>query len=53
MRKRKRKLGDEDNFAELANKFLDKPNIHRLKELSKTTLPMMGHLKWIGELGLE
>ncbi len=37
----------------IAIKAIDKPNIHRLRELAFTTLPMVGHVSRIGELVLE
>ncbi len=40
-------------IAKTAIKCLDKPNLHRLRELAYTTLPMIGHVSFIGELVLE
>ncbi len=37
----------------MAIKTIDKPNVHRLVELVRTTLPMIGHVSRVGELVLE
>ncbi len=37
----------------LAIKTLDRPNVHRLDELAYCTLPMIGHMSFVGELVLE
>ncbi len=37
----------------LAIRTIDKPNLHRLLELVRTTLPMIGHVSRIGELVFE
>ncbi len=37
----------------IAIKCVDKPNVHSLRELVSTTLPMVGHIGRVGELVLE
>ncbi len=39
--------------TQISINMLDKPNLHRLRELVYTTLPMVGHISGIGELVLK
>ncbi len=46
-------LAREHSVCVLARKTVDKPNVHRLRELVLCTLPMLGHVSAVGELPLE
>ncbi len=52
-RQRKMELAILHSQAITAIKCVDKPNVHRLREMVRTTLPMVGHMSLIGELVLE
>ncbi len=49
----KHKLSKIRLHHEISIRTLEKPNLHRLLELMRTTLPMVGHVAHIGELSLE
>ncbi len=52
-RRRRVQIEKERDLCLLAIRTIDKPNIHRLRELVMSTLPMFGHVVHIGELVLE
>ncbi len=52
-RVRKAELTRESFLCAQARRVVDKPNVHRLKELVYETLPMFGHVSVFGELPLE
>ncbi len=49
----KKNLQRELNECLLAIKTLEKPNVHRLLELVRTTISIVGHVSFLGELVLE
>ncbi len=52
-RVRRAELTRERQLCDLARRTVDKPNVHRLRELVYETLPMFGHVSIFGELPLE
>lgn len=52
-RKLKAELARLQKEELLAVKIVDKPNLHRLRELVFLTLRMVGHATLVGELSLE
>lgn len=52
--KRKREqVSERQQLSQVAIKFLDKPNVHRLLELVSHSVPMVRHISMVGELSLE
>jgi len=41
------------NYANLCLKYLDKPNLHRLRELAYNVLSKFDHIGWVSELAME
>lgn len=52
-RSRRAELSKEYRDRAIAVKTIDKPNVHRLRELAFSTLPMVGFVSRVGELVLE
>lgn len=52
-RSKRQELSKTQASIRLALKSLDKPNVHSLRELLFTTLPMVGYIGRVGELVLE